>query len=161
MKMYELTEAYKNIADLMDDETMDLAVLETALQEIETQIEVKAENSAIILKGLEGDIDMFKADEKRLAERRKTLENKRDWLKGYLKDELEKIGKDKVKAGVFTVALQNNPPAVEITGEVPAEFVTIIPEQTQPDKKRIAEYLKAGNDVEWARLRQGKSLRVR
>lgn len=161
MKLYELTDAYKNIAELMDDETMDTAVLETALQEIEAQIEVKAENSAIILKGLEGDIDMFKAEEKRLAERRKALENKRDWLKGYLKDEMEKIGMDKVKAGVFTVALQNNPPAVEITGEVPAQFVTIIPEQYQPDKKRIAEYLKAGNEVEWAQLRQGKSLRVR
>lgn len=161
MKLYELTDAYKNIAELMDDETMDTAVLETALQEIEAQIEVKAENSAIILKGLEGDIDMFKAEEKRLAERRKALENKRDWLKGYLKDEMEKIGMDKVKAGVFTVALQNNPPSVDITGEVPAQFVTIIPEQHQPDKKRIADFLKAGNNVEWAQLKQGKSLRVR
>jgi hypothetical protein len=161
MKLYELTRAYENINELMDDESMDLAVLEAALQKIEADITVKCQNTAIIIKGLEADIAAYKAEEKRLAERRRTLEGKRDWLKNYLATELDKVGMDKVKAGVFTVSLQNNPPAVEITGEVPAEFVTIIPEQYQPDKKRIAEYLKAGNVVDWAQLKQGKSLRIR
>lgn len=160
-KLYELTQAYQNIWSLVEDETMDLTVLESALQEIEANIELKCQNSAIILKGLEAEADIFRAEEKRLADRRRALENKASWLKGYIQRELESVGIDKVKAGVFTIALQNNPPAVEITGEVPAEFVTIIPEQHQPDKKRIAEYLKAGNLVEWARLTQGKSVRVR
>lgn len=161
MKLYELTQAYENINNLMDDETMDTAVLETALQQIEADITAKCQNIAILMKGLEAEIDAHKAEEKRLAERRRALEGKRDWLKNYLATELDKVGLEKVKAGVFTVALQNNPPAVEITGQVPAEFVTIIPEQYQPDKKRIAEYLKAGNVVDWAQLKQGKSLRIR
>lgn len=160
-KLYELTEAYENIWDLVDDESMDLTVIEQALQDIEAQIEVKAENSAIILKGLEAEVNKFKAEEIRLAERRRTLENKRDWLKKYLQSELEKVGLDKVKAGVFTVALQNNPPAVEITGKVPAKFSNIIPKQIVPDKKKIGDYLKAGNTVKWANLKQGRSLRVR
>lgn len=161
MKLYELAKAYENIWELVDDETMDLAVLETAIQQIEGQIESKCENIAIIMKELEADIAMFKAEEKRLADRRKALENKHGWLKGYLQGELEKTGINKVKAGVFTVALQNNPPAVDITGEVPTEFTVIIPEERRADKKLISEYLKAGNKVEWARLRQDKSLRVR
>jgi hypothetical protein len=161
MKLYELATAYQNLSSLLEDEIIDPAVLGTALQEIETQIEVKCENIAILMKGLDAEAEMFRAEEKRLSGRRRTLENKRDWLKGYLQAELEKMGLEKVKAGLFTVALQNNPPAVEITGEVPAEFVTIIPEQYQPDKKRIGDFLKAGNIVEWAQLKQGKSLRVR
>jgi hypothetical protein len=140
---------------------MDLATIETAIQQIEADIEVKCENSAIILKGLEAEAEIFRTEEKRLADRRRAIEGKRDWLRGYMQSELENVGIDKVKAGVFTIALQNNPPAVEITGEVPAEFVTIIPQQLIPDKKRIADYLKTGVEVEWASLRQGKSLRIR
>jgi len=161
MKLYELTAAYQNIFSLLEDDTIDPAILQNALQEIETGIEVKCQNIAYLLKGLEAEAEAFDAEIKRLTERRNTLRYKREWLKGYLQNELEKMGLDKVKAGVFTIALQNNPPAVEITGEVPAEFVTIIPEQYQPDKKRIAEYLKAGNVVDWAQLKQGKSLRIR
>lgn len=160
MKLYQLTESYNNLWELVNDETMDLSVIESAIQQIESAIEIKCENSTIILKGLDGDIAAYKAEEQRLAERRKALEGKRDWLKGYMQNEMEKAGLDKVKAGMFTVALQNNPPAVEITGEVPAEFVTIIPASYQPDKKRIAEYLKE-NTAEWAQLKQGKSLRIR
>jgi hypothetical protein len=161
MQLYKLTAAYENIWNLVDDETMDLTVLESALQQIEGQIEVKMQNSAIIVKGLETEVAAFKGEEKRLADRRRALENKQNWLKNYMTQELERMGIDKVKAGVFTVSLQNNPPAVEITGEVPGAFITIVPEQYIPDKKKISEHLKAGNEVEWAKLTQGKSLRVR
>lgn len=160
MKLYQLTESYNNLWELVNDETMDLSVIESAIQQIESAIEVKCENSAIIMKGLESEIDAIDAEIKRLSEMKNSRKGKRDWLKGYMQGEMEKAGIDKVKAGMFTVALQNNPPSVEITGEVPAEFVTIIPTSYQPDKKRIAEYLKS-NTAGWATLKQGKSLRIR
>jgi len=163
MQLYKLTESYENIRSLMDDETMDLTLLTEALQQIETQIEVKCENAVIIMKGLDGEIDTFKAEEKRLSERRRTLENKRDWLKVYLQGEIEKIGLEKVKAGLFTVALQNNPPSLQISDEsiIPARFTIIIPEQKQIDRNAVKEALKAGEVIEGAVLTQGKSLRIR
>ena len=163
MKLYDLVESYQNIQNLLDSEDVDKSALEMALTVIETEIKAKAQNVAIIVRGLESDADIIKAEEKRLAERRKALENKATWLKGYLSDELDKAGLDKVKTHTFTIALQKNRPAVQINDEkaIPAAFLTIIPEQYVIDKKAIAAAIKDGQEVPGAELTQGKSLRIR
>lgn len=161
MKLYELTDAYNNIWELVNDESMDIDILDEAIKGIEANLETKVENSIKILRGLEADIAIYKAEENRLADRRKAAESKKNWLKDYLQAELSKAGIDKLKAGTYNVSMQNNPPSVEITGDVPKEYITVIPEAYQTDKRKIAEYLKAGNVAEWACLKQTKSLRVR
>jgi len=162
-KLYELTEAYENIQNLMDDETVDISILETALQEIQGEIEVKCSNACILLKGLEAEAEMFKAEEKRLSDRRRTLEAKRDWLKSYMQGEIEKIGLDKIKAGVFTVSLQANPPALKIIDKdiIPAKYITIIPASEAVNNAAVKDALKAGEIVPGAELTQGKSVRIR
>ena len=79
-KLYELTELYQNIWELVGDDEVDVGTLESALSQVEDNIESKSESIAKLVKGIDGDIEALKEEEKRLAKRRKTLENKRNNL---------------------------------------------------------------------------------
>jgi hypothetical protein len=163
MKLYQLTESYQNIWNLVDNEDTDLEAIEMALTSIETEIEAKAQNISVILKGMEYDASIIKTEEKRLSDRRRALENKITWLKGYLQEQMEAAGIDKIKTPTVTIGIQKNPPAVQITNQesIPSKYLTIIPEQYVPDKKAIKKALSNGENVPGAELTQGKSLRIR
>ena len=163
-KLYELTQNYKNLLDLADDETIDTAIIETALKTIESSIQEKAQNLAIIIKSVGADAEIIKAEEKRLAAKRKALENKQTWLKDYLQNQLEFVKLEKVKTAVFTVALQNNPASVQILDEtvIPAQFKTIIPATFSIDKEAIKDAIKRGALVPGVELITDKRhLRIR
>lgn len=160
--LYELGYAYANVLELVDDEMPDIDIL-NALTAIEGAIEVKAANIANLIKGLEAEAEIIKAEEKRLSQRRKSRENVVINVKQYLKETMEQMGKDKIKTAVWTVSIQNNPPAVQITNEdeIPGKFLTLIPERYEVNKKLISEALKAGEEVKGAGLSRGRSLRIR
>lgn len=159
-KLYELTEMYQNIWDLIGDDEADLETLERALENIEDNINFKAESMAKLIKNIDGDIGVLKQEEKRLAERRRALENKQKNIKGYLEMQLKTMEIDKVKTPLFTVALQNNPQSVEILDEdtIPEEFIIYT---KSISKKEILAKLKEGQEVPGAEIRQTKSLRIR
>ena len=163
MKLYELTGSYQNIWRLVDNEDTDLSAIEMALTTIETEIKVKAQNISVIIRGMESDADILRAEEKRLTARRNVLEDKAAWLKGYLMQEMQTAGIDKIKTPTLTIAIANNPPAVSIENSalIPAKFLTIIPESLVPDKRAISEALKSGEKVPGTTLTAGKSLRIR
>ena len=163
MKLYQLTENYQNLWDLVEDETIDLSIVETALKTVEGAIQEKAQNLAVFIKSLGADIEIIKAEEKRLADRRKALENKQAGIKNYLQSQLEMAKLGKIKTAVITVSIQNNPPAVQIIDEaiIPAQYKTIVPQTFTIDKKSIADDIKKGISVPGAESTQGRSLRIR
>lgn len=161
-KLYELAEMYRNIQDLINDDETDTETLEKALDEVKDNIENKAENIAKLVRYIEGDIETLKAEEKRLANRRKALENKKNGIKNYLEFQLKALKIDKVKTPLFTVSIQNNPPSVNILDEelIPEEFkkVSIV---TSIDRKELLTVLKEGREIDGAEIKQTKSLRIR
>jgi len=163
LKLYQLTENYQNLWDLVEDETIDISIVETALKTVEGAIQEKAQNLAVFIKSLGADIEIIKAEEKRLTDRRKALENKQSGIKNYLQSQLEIAKLDKIKTPVITVAIQNNPPAVQIIDEaiIPAQYKTIVPQTFTIDKKSIADDIKKGISVPGAESTQGRSLRIR
>lgn len=83
-KLYEITERYQNLELLLDnaDENVKQVLLD-GLNEIKEEFNEKALNLVKYIKNIESDIDGFKAEEKRLSERRKTLENRKESIKEY------------------------------------------------------------------------------
>jgi hypothetical protein len=162
-KLYELAEQYRKFheyveAALESEELTedDLQMFIDTLEGVEDSLEGKVENIVKFLKGIEGDIKSYKAEEQRLAKRRKYLENKFDGLKEYTQSVLELNGIDKVRAGTFNVRLQKNPPSVEVLDatKIPSQY-----KEPQPDKvlsKLILEDLKTGKEVEGVRLAEDK-----
>ena len=161
-RLYDLTESYRGIAALLDDETMPPEVICTALTEIKGSITEKCANIAGLIKDYDADADAIKAEIKRLTERLRAAENRQNWLKGYIKENMERMELDKIKTPLVTFSLQNNPPAVVIDnmGDLPKGYIVETISQVA-DKKAIAAAIKSGEVVPGARLTQGVSLRIR
>ena len=97
MKLYEIANDYMALMNAIDnDEIPEEALLDT-LEAITGEIEVKADNIACMLKELDAEIGAIKAEENKLAERRKSKERAYDRLKEYLSDTLIRVGLDKVE----------------------------------------------------------------
>ena len=158
-KLYELATGYKNIEYIIELGGNE-EELNAVLNSLDAEIEDKAENIAKIIKNYEGDIAAFKEEEKRIAERRRKLENDVKRLKQYLEDNMKMTGKTKFKSGTFSFNIAKNPPSVEITNQdIISSDYKVLTETI--DKKAILTDLKEGKDVQGAILKQSESLRIR
>ena len=158
-KLYELSTGYKNIEYLLENGE-DNEELAAVLNSLDEEIEDKAENIAKLIKNYEADIEAFKTEEKRIAERRRTLENDVKRLKEYLYNNMKLTGKTKFKKGTFSFNIAKNPPCVEIVNQdIISSDYKVLTEVL--DKKAILQDLKDGKDVQGAILKQNESLRIR
>ena len=161
MKLYELTQNYLNLLDLLENPEVPADIIQSAIEEVEGNFEDKAENIVKLIKSVEGDIKTYKEEELRLSTRRKTLENKVINLKVYLESSLKAIGKKEIKGKLFTLKIQKNAPSVVIDdlNTIPKEYLkeSIV----LVDKTKLKDDLKNGLDVPGARLQSTESLRIR
>lgn len=162
MKLYELTETYNNILNLLEDDDAEVEGLEKALEQLEEDINVKAESIAKLVKNIESDINSIKEEEKRLRSKRISLENKNKSLKDYLYSQLKATGNKKIKTRLFNVWYQSNKPSLIVRDEnlIPKEYRRIQEIRTI-DNKSILEDLKNGKEIPGADLKQIESLRIR
>ena len=131
------------------------------LESINDAIEDKAENYGKVIKSVEAGIEGLKAEEKRLAERRKFMENSVKRMKENVEQSMISTGKKKIKGPLFTFAIQKNPPSVEVIEErhIPQGFW--VPQEPKLNKKELLEELKLGHEVPGVELKQSESLRIR
>ena len=159
VKLYELTHQYKQLQDMADD--LDPLTLQDTLEAIEESIEDKAENTAKLIRSWEAEAKAIKEEEKRLADRRKALENRISNTKAYLFEQMEIAGLDKVKRPTLTVSIANNPPSVEVIDPDLIPSLFMIDQEPKIDKKAILEALKNGSEIDGCALKQDKGLRIR
>lgn len=159
MKLYELAQNYAQLLEMAEE--MESDALVDTLESLQDAIEEKAENIAKLVKNLEADVKFIKEEEQRLAERRRAIEVKIERLKTYLQEQLETAGIEKVKRPTITVAIQANPPSVDVIDEtaIPSDF--LIPQAPKVDKRSILERLKKGEAIPGVTLKQTKGVRIR
>ena len=156
-----MTGTYAELLTVMEQEEDSDAYIDT-LEGIQDAINVKAENIVKWMKNLEAESNAFKEESKRLADKAKAIENKRIRLKDYLESCMKNSNVEKLKAGLFSLNMQNNPPSVEIEDEnkVPQQYR--VPQPDKIDKKAMLDDLKKGVDLgAGIKLKQEKSLRIR
>jgi len=143
MKLYEIENEIKAILDIEPDENGELAIDYDALDGLEMEKAQKIENLIKYYKGLIRDTEAFKAEEKELAARRKTIENKSASLKAYL-DLIHKG--EKAEYGVHQISYRKSE---SVQGDV--DSLALHPEWTKttisPDKTKIKKALKSGEEV--------------
>lgn len=163
MKLYELSAAHQQVFDLLLDDDVDIKVLEDTLQCIEDSLEIKVKNGIGLIRSMQAYHDAIDSEEKRLAQKKKALKNRIEWIKNLYKQTMESMKKDKVQTPIGTMSLADNPGSLVIDNEklIPAKFLTVVPRHHEPNKDKIKEALKAGLKVPGAHLQKGKSLRIR
>lgn len=155
IKLYEISQAYQMLLDMEELE-------EGYLEGLQEQAEEKLANIGVVYKTLSAEAEAIKNEEKKLAERRKSIENKADRLKQYALDNMKTLGIDKVKSVVCELSLAKNPPKLVITNQesIESRFKTekVV---VEIDNALIKEELKNGVLLDWAELVQEKSVRIK
>lgn len=156
MQLYELTEMYLNLKDI-DIEEGDL---NSALENIDDEIETKADNIAKVLRDFDGDIEALKSEEERLAKKRKAIENRQKQLKEYLQNAMLVLDKREFKTDLFSFNIQKNAPSLKILDEskIPEDYYKI---EKKLNKNDLKEAVKNGLFEDAAELVQTESLRIR
>jgi len=175
MTLYEITDEIKTLEDMIENaltdpegNLKDLAeedktALLALVDETQGKFADKAERICRYMANVKAQAEACKAEEERLAKRRKASERKTDALKWILETSMIRAGMEKAEAGTFKLAIQKNPPSVFIArlDDVPPEYWRIIPETREPDKRKMLEDLKAGEKIPGVLLAQTSGLRVR
>lgn len=158
--LYDITGNYLQLLDIMEEEN-DVDTYFDSWEGLDGEFEIKAEGYAKVMAEMNARANAIKVEEERLYARRKAIENNVANMKQALQGAMEVTGKTKFKTDLFSFNVQNNPASVFIPDEsrVPKQF--LVPQPPKVDKKSIAQFLKDGNECDFAELTVSQSLRIR
>lgn len=158
--LYKLTGNYQLLLEKAE-EIEDLVSLTDTLEAIQESIEDKSENIVKLIRNWESDINAIKEEERRLADRRKSLENKTSHLKDYLHYNLELAGMEKIQRPTFTISIRNNKPSIEVLDATLIPYHYIIHQEPKIDKVALYNSIKSGEEIPGVTLKINRSLQIR
>lgn len=145
LSLYQITNTFPMI---MESEEMTEELKDQLLEELNGLLQQKSQNIIGYTKNIELTIDAMRAEEKRISELRKELENRVVKFKQYVKDCMELNGFKKIETPLGTLSIAKNPISVEVVdeSEIPSEY-KIETVETKIDKKAIADNFKATGEI--------------
>lgn len=159
MKLYDLTAEYAALQRAAE-EGEDVA---DALAALAGDIEAKGAGIVKVVKALDADAAALKAEETKLAERRKAIEGNAKRLRDHVKTTMELHGVHSIKSPACSITLSDGPESVVIENEalIPAEFQRVKVD-TEIDKAGILKAWKdSGECVPGTKIKRGLALRIR
>ena len=165
MKLYELTQNYRNLESLLDNlgeqEGLTVEMIHGALGQVEDDINTKIENTCKVIKEIEADSIGIEEEIKRLSALKKQKENTVKKLKEYVEFEMNGIGLTKVEGKLFKISFRKSK-VVKVLDEtkIPKEFIKIKTTETI-SKTDLGKALKNGEIIEGAELVENKTLQIK
>ena len=164
MNLYELTEDFLMVQQMLEDPDVDQKLINDTLESLEYDIEQKADVYAKLIRNMEGSLTAVKAELERLNGTKNLLESGIKRLKQNLQDSMVAAGKRKFKTDLFSFAIQKNggkaPVILDVkdTSELPDELVRI---KEEADLEAIRALLDKG-ECKYAHYgERGESLRIK
>ena len=161
MKLYELTQSYRNLENLGEQEGLTVEMIQEALGQVEEDINTKIENTCKVIKEVEADALGIDEEIKRLTVLKKQKENTAKKLKEYVEFEMNGIGLNKVEGKLFKISFRKSK-IVRIIDEtkIPKEFIKVKTTETV-SKTDLGKALKNGEFIEGAELVESRSLQIK
>lgn len=158
--LYALTGNLLQIQQMIED-GIDLG---DTLESVELEIADKLEGYAMVIKNIESDVIGIKAEEKRLAERRKRMESEIQRMKDAMSSTLDLVEEDKkgakrVKTEKFTFSFRKSKQL--IVDDVEALPTSLVEIKYTPNKTEIKKAIEGGMQLENVRFVENKSLSIR
>lgn len=156
MRLYDISQQFLSIQELAEnDESMIEAVADT-MEGIAADFEQKGQAVVVIFRGMEADIEAIDSELKRLSEKKKAIQNRVEWLRNYLRDNMAATGITKISCPLFNITLSEAAKQVEVFDEsaLPDDYVTV-KTVLSPDKRKLLADLKEGVDIPGAMLVDG------
>lgn len=161
LSLYEMTADYEQAFLSLADSDIPAEAIEDTLEAIEGELMLKGANVAAFVLNLEAEAEKIKEAENRIAARQKVFEAKAARIREYLRDNMERAGIKKIEAinKSFSVTLIAPRASVAINDEskLPQDCTKT---SVSPDRTKIAEKLKSGEEVPGAHLEYKSGLRI-
>ena len=145
LSLYEITGAFPK---LMAQEEMSEEDKNKVEEELTTLLQKKSDSVIAYSKNIELAMKAMKEEETRISTNRKTLENRLEQFKKYVKECMEGNGINKIETDLGTLSIARSPISIEIVNEeeIPDEYKEVI-FTTKVDKKKIAEAFKSTGEL--------------
>lgn len=166
MKLYELANDYLALLNAIDNDELPEEAIADTLEAITASIEDKADSIACLLKNLDADCKAIKAEEERLAERRKAKEKSHERIKQYLSDTLQIAGIDKIETARNRITFRKSG-VVEVAEDVFIEWAQknrddlLTYSAPKVNKTEIKKALKGGAEIVGAELRVNSNIQIK
>lgn len=134
-------------------------VLETAFDDVGTQLQAKTDSYAFIMDKLDAEADFWDARAKASAKVAKSCKALRERLNDNIKFAMQQMQADEILGGEMRFKLSKLPPKVVMNPELIPDAYKMVVTETVPDKERIKATLLAGQSVPGAGLEDVYSLR--
>jgi hypothetical protein len=149
MKLYEIPAALRALEDKIEEaEGLLTPELEAELDGLTEEFDRKAEYIAMLIREAKLEAEKWKAEEDRVAARRRSLERRAEGLIRYVHEAMTAMGKEKIEGDLLTVAIQRNSmPTVMFEGDpmaLPEEFRRV---KVDMNAAAIREAHKAGREL--------------
>lgn len=168
MNIYEINDQIAALLELddseiIDEETGEVIPVAQALDALAMARETKIENVACMVKNREAEIAAIRSEEKKLAERRRTLENRVEGNRAWLLAALTRPDgtPDSLRTGRVSVCLKRNPPSVICDEAMLPDAYKVTKTTVTPDKDAIKRAILGGEDVPGARLEAKRSVSIK
>ena len=160
MNLYEMTNEIRRLYELLTEEQAEDTeqIIADAIQSIEA--DKKVEGYCQVIKQLQADAEMLKAEKQRIDRNKATAENGIERMRNALRDFLEAANLDKVKAGTFNVSMRETA-SVNIINELDLPEKYLIPQLPKADKAAIKDALNKGEKINGAELQFKKGVTIR
>lgn len=164
LTLYNITNKFVDLMNKAEEGELTEKEYNEIGEEIALELQKKSASIIGYIRNTELLIEAMKSEEKRISDTRKKGEAKLDKFKQYVKENMEKLGLDKIPTELGSLSIAKNPMSVEVEdeNEIPKEFknekITI-----SIDKTAIKNHFKeTGEIVPGTRIIDDKmSLRIR
>ena len=155
--LYEIKQELVSLQNLINeadspDETLIEAFNDT-MEGIQLSFEEKAQNVVGFMNNVGANLDSIDNEIKRLQAKKRSITNKQEWFKNYLRTNMADAGISKIECPLFTISLAKPGKAVQITDDslLPEDLVRVVVTKS-PDKDAIKKRLESGDVVSGAEL---------
>jgi hypothetical protein len=161
--LYQLSEeahgAMVNMKAMLDREDIDESTYEDTMEALTGELTDKVVNVGLHIKNLRSDAQGLKDAISEFQKRLKSIQSNIDFYEHYLFKHMEANNIDKAGNEYIDIKFKKLPPAAAINtyAVIPDKYSRIVPESSAPDKKKILDALKAGEELDFAELITGRT----
>lgn len=160
--LYELAADFQAVAKHLEEIEMDAETIRDTLDGYSADFDNKVIAIASLIRNIDANVAAIKEAEANMIARHKAMERKADWLREYVVENMNAIGKTNVDCPLFEVKVRVNQPSVVIDDEaaIPAKYINqkIV---VSPDKKALKQAIEAGEDIKGVSLVRSNTLSIK
>lgn len=148
LTLYNITNRFTDLMDKAQNGEITEEEYNELGFEIAQELQTKGANVIGYIRNTELLIEAMKAEEKRIADIRKTGEAKLEKFKQYVLENMERLGLSKIQTELGALSVSKNPMSVEIENEeeIPKEFKQEVV-TTKIDKTAIKNHFKTTGEI--------------